>query len=230
MLITKVFKAGEVLQVSSATHRLGVKFLDWRITRLRGVSSEDLVGAGLYGVCYQDKLVYVGKYLGTRGNPFAGNIVSNRWWAHFASLTMRGHRISVPRMTLAKLLNDPPTPLNPKLRNLLADVPPGITRDAGCVASLNRILFASQHWRRFGSSKPSAALDDFSFVYVRIDKGATRKSKIQLRNKITEAENDVINKLCPMANSEVEWGMANVQVSCKEATAVITKILTKYAR
>lgn len=230
MLITKVLKAGEVLQISLATHRLGVEFLDWRITRLRDALSEDLVGAGLYGVCYQDKLVYVGKYLGTRGDLFSGNIISNRWWAHFASLTMRGHRISVPRMTLAKLLNNPPTPLNPKLRELLANLPPEITKDSGCVASLNRILFASQHWGRFGSSKPSAVLADFSFVYVRIGKCSTRKSNIQLRNKISAAETEVIKILCPIANSEIEWDMANVQVSCKKAAAVITEILTEHVR
>lgn len=228
MLITKVFKAGDVLQIKPVTPKRGVECLDWRITYLNSGLAKDLVGAGLYGVCYQDKLVYVGKYLGRGNDPFSGNVVSTRWWAHFASLTMRGHRISIPQMTRARLLNNPPIPLNSKLRKLLSTAPLGIAKDAGCGASLNRILFASKHWGRFGSGKPNTVLGDFSFVYVRIRKGSTKKSIVQLRQKISEAEADVIAQLCLMANNEIEWGTATVQVSCEKATAVMSKTLKKH--
>lgn len=228
MLITKVFKAGDVLQVELVAPKLGVKFLDWRITYLNSGLAKDLVGAGLYGVCYQGKLVYVGKYLGRGNDPFAGNIVSTRWWAHFASFTMRGHRISVPQTVLDRLLNEPPMSLSPKLRNLLDTAPPGITKDAGCGASLNRVLFASKHWGRFGSGKPNTVLGDFSFVYVRVGKGSTKKSISQLRQQITEAEKEVIAQLHLMANNEIEWGATGMQVSCEKATVVITKTLKKH--
>lgn len=228
MLITKVFKAGDVLQIKPVTPKRGVECLDWRITYLNSGLSKDLVGAGLYGVCYQGKLVYVGSYLGRGNDPFLGNVVSTRWWAHLASLTMRGHRISIPQMTRARLLNNPPTPINPKLRKLLSAAPPEISRATGCVASLNRILFASKHWGRLGSGKPNTVLGDFSFVYVRVGKGSTKKSISQLRQQITEAEKEVIAQLCPMANNEIKWGEANDQISCEKATAVITKTLKKY--
>lgn len=118
--------------------------------------------------------------------------------------------------------------LSPKLRNLLDTAPPGITKDAGCGASLNRVLFASKHWGRFGSGKPNTVLGDFSFVYVRVGKGSTKKSISQLRQQITEAEKEVIAQLHLMANNEIEWGATGMQVSCEKATVVITKTLKKH--
>ena len=39
-----------------------------------------LVGPGIYAVCYDQKLIYIGKYLGQKKNPFGGNIARSASW------------------------------------------------------------------------------------------------------------------------------------------------------
>ncbi len=62
-------------------------------------------GPGIYLLFYEGRLIYIGKFLGVRNAPFSGDVTSQRWWAHIGTITMRGHRVSFPKGSLARIMH-----------------------------------------------------------------------------------------------------------------------------
>lgn len=105
-------------------------------------------GAGLYAIHYRGHLLYIGKFLGTRTNPFASNVCFTRWAKHLGTLTLRDRRVSFSRKAIDDLRLR--QPLVPPLSDIVAAAAhPVITKPRGRVSSLNRALFAAENWGRF---------------------------------------------------------------------------------
>jgi hypothetical protein len=223
-VLTRTYKGGDVLQVESIDPMLGIGFLNWNVKPLRARDRMGLKGAGVYGVCYRGKLIYIGKYLGTSTDPFSGDVAAKRWWTHFASLTMRGHKLSFPRTTLNKLTCAQP-PLDKSIQAALRSASPDISNDRGCLTSVNRALFANQNWHKFSRDEAQSVLADFSFEYARVDPDPPGMAIASLRKAISNAETTAIALLVPIANSEVPWSGKRVHVSCKKAATDITNTL-----
>lgn len=231
---TTRFLASAVLQVELARSMpqtgLSSNFFAWKVRAVlkqksKSESDPDAWnGPGLYAIFYRGELIYIGKYLGRRDNPYSGNIVATRWWAHFATLTLLGHRVSIPSGVLDLL------PQNNKgdlFRNLQqhAAITPRLTSHRGCVTSLNRLLFAGKYWSIFNTRDPKRLLNDFEFLYIRL-----RQSNVNvayLRERISSAEDASIHKLMPKCNRGVPWIKKRKGSSLAHAVEELTASLTQ---
>lgn len=187
--------------------RRELPFLDLRFRpRRRQVDAALFRGAGLYAVMFvphhdaEAELVYVGKYLGRRDDPSGGNVVESRWWTHAASLTMRGHRISVNRATIAAL----PAVLPPGHPFTALAGNPALLKDRGCQAGLHRVMFAAEQPDFMQLEHCAATRARMRFAYLRIaDIGS---NIVQVRRQVSEAEGRVIAALRPRCNREIAPG------------------------
>ncbi|HUY31591.1 MAG TPA: hypothetical protein VMV69_02350 [Pirellulales bacterium] len=228
-----LFLASSVLRVTAATPKCGIRFLNWRIRARAHVPSYELGGAGLYGICYNGALIYVGSFLGSKKDVFGGNVIRTRWWAHFGTLTLRGHRLSVPARTIGKLLDEYASVLHPELRDVLALAPKTLTDDSGCKASLNRVLVANENWERFRDAEPCDLLGSFTYFYVRFPRSRSYRASANssanfLRTAISHAEAEAIERLRPVANKEIPWTGFRFPHSCQTAISVISEILARW--
>lgn len=200
------FSFDDLFDLQPAPRRV-LPFLDLRFRPRRQVDTALFRGAGLYAVLFAPRhdaaaeLVYVGKYLGRRNDPSGGNVILSRWWTHAASLTMRGHRVSLNRATLDAL----PAALPPGHPFAALAGVPALLKDRGCQAGLNRVMFAAEHVIDFMQLEHCAATRArMRFAYLRIaDPGGDGG---QLRRRISEAEGRVIAALRPRCNREIAAG------------------------
>lgn len=183
-------------------------FLDLRFVPGLDARHRHLVrGPGLYGIFFRrddaaaHELVYVGKFRGRRTDPSGGNAVGTRWWAHAASLTMRGHRVSINPRTLGAL----PHVLPAGHAYLSLATAPAISKDRGCQAGLNRVLFAAAHVAPFAQLERCASTRArFRFGYVRVSGHGLGVAAI--RDLIGAAETDLVARLRPQCNDATPRG------------------------
>jgi len=209
---TSTFAADEVLCVEvSPRGRAGVWFLNWRIGAKRLLDRTapggrlDYAGAGLYGLCFDDRLIYVGSYLGSgKGGAFAtGDVVVSRWWTHVAAITVRGARVHLSKRSLRALTEDP-GPGHPMVAGFLAAAEPEkLHQDAGNLAPLRRLRFALAHRDVFlgERTEPDDVLRRFSYTYCRIDARPSALTPLELKRRIEAAESRLINRLAPACNA-----------------------------
>ena len=156
-------------------------------------------GAGLYGLFYKGSLIYIGKFLGQKNNPWAGNIVVNRWWAHIATVTAFGHRISFSPSIWQQLQDESPNhPLIIALGKVVRQQV--FATDRGGATSLKRLMFARKHWDTFGHGQPENILRDFCFVYVRATGNGAGNDIEGIRQAISSAEQDAVVEFSPCCN------------------------------
>jgi hypothetical protein len=163
-------------------------------------------GCGLYGIFFNppgnesdERLIYLGKYLGLKNDPFDGDVVKNRWWAHVATMSFRGRRNSIAPATLRVLLESEHLP--EQIYNGLAEADAFIHKDRGCGAGLNRVKFAISHWDFFRDASPEEILRAFSAVYIQVEPEDCVTSLNQIRDSVSEAETAQINELGPICNA-----------------------------
>lgn len=186
-------------------------FLNLRFKARRSSERTVLAGPGIYGITYrfrakepmQAGLIYVGMYRGTRGNPFGGDVVRTRWWAHAASFTMRGYRVHIAQATVQTLASQLGMGRHDfgELLGLHADV----TKDRGNGAGLNRVLFALKHWNEFSRASAEEVLNRFEVIYARLRPEGIGLSETVIRSRLRLVEDCLKEKLRPICNSEIEW-------------------------
>ena len=178
---------------------------------------EKLVGPGIYAVCYDQQLIYIGKYLGQKKNPFAGNIARLRWVQHLGSMTMRDRRVSLSRRSLSVLLDPDFSHRQNALIDSLAQAfendrasgstKPFLQRDRGCLSTVNRVLFALEHWALF-SQAGGPALGGFSFHYYRVERPSSELPTESLRTQISILEDRLVEAFRPACNAIIDPGTA----------------------
>ena len=178
---------------------------------------EKLIGPGIYAVCYDQKLIYIGKYLGQKKNPFAGNIARLRWIQHLGSMTMRDRRVSLSRRSLNVLLDPDFSHRHNSLIHSLAEAfdkdhapgsaKPFLQRDRGCLSTVNRVLFALEHWSLF-SKADGPALGGFSFHYFRVERPSSELAIKNLRTLISTIEDRLVEAFRPPCNAIIDPGTA----------------------
>lgn len=188
----------------------GIPFLNIRFrAKTNGMDAESLAGPGIYALSYKSSdsagltgIIYVGKYLGLRHNPFSGNVAKLRWWTHAGAFTMRGHKLHVARNTVAMLARELPTRAHAFIRFLEPSA--DIFKDRGNQAGLNRVRFALSNWERFGRASPANVLNDFSVTYLRLS--VSRLSRPEVRRAVSQAEVLLIDELQPIGNGGIKGG------------------------
>lgn len=179
-------------------------FADLVFRPRRNLPASVVAGTGLYGIMFDNKLIYLGKYQGISGkNPFGGSVVDARWTKHMGTLTMRGRRVSVPNETIRLLEKNCRD--HPAVAGILDADRKVVSKDKGCISSLNRIRFAMQHWPAFSNFNANA-LDRFQFLYAQIQPRAV--SEDWIRAAVSDLERDLVALLQPPCNGNVPAGQA----------------------
>jgi hypothetical protein len=216
--------ASDVLSVAvKPTGRAGVWFLNWSLKaisvkkRRASEAGASFQGPGLYGLCFDGYLVYVGSYLGVgKGGAFmSGDVVRSRWWTHIGAISGRGSRVSVAPGSLRGLEVDPGR-AHPLVAGLLSmDDLPGLHRGSGNLAPERRLRFAARHASVFldRNAVPEAVLGRFQYVYCRFDAMPHGLNPKSLRDAIERAERSLITRLAPVCNhTHVPDGQSAVEV------------------
>jgi hypothetical protein len=191
--------------------RADVSFLNWHITE-RALSTprhanKPLIsaGPGIYGLCFNNELIYIGSYLGTgkHGAFFTGNVVTDRWWTHIGSITARGNRVHIARRSLDDLSKNPGSghPLVAAFQQADLAI---LHKDEGNLAPLRRLRFAISNWDVFGNinGNQDDILGLFTYVYSRFDEQLSGLDPILLKDKIEEAERNLIKRYAPKCNTK----------------------------
>jgi len=237
ILEARVFPAQEILRVEVVPHgRAGVWFLNWSIGAKtpqpggRSGMNDLFCGAGLYGICFDERLIYVGSYLGVgRGGAFlTGNVVEQRWWAHIGSMVARGNRVHIAPTSLRALQEDPGSQHRLVAGLLEAKDPQQLHTDQGDLATLRRLRFAVRNSDAFldRGASPDEVLKRFTFTYARFLELPTGLSHKILADRIETAEKNLIVRLAPECNSKhVPKGKAAAEVPCSRLGAMLKEEL-----
>lgn len=173
-------------------------FADLVFRPRRNLAPSVVAGAGVYATLFDNRLIYLGKFQGTKGNPFGGNVVDARWTKHMATLTLRGRRISVPNQTIIELSSRHPD--HPAVIGIMGADQGFLSTDKGCISSLNRIRFAMQHWDAFADFN-SRVLNRFQFLYCQMQPRSV--SEDWIRGAVSDLERDLVAQLQPPCNGNV---------------------------
>ncbi len=144
----------------------------------RGTKNKELQGSGIYLITYQETIIYIGKYM-----PYnKGNVITERWLKHIATITNRGHKVGGfgKEMILNKV--------NPKYEILKKFVfeeksidtvmklikEAKRSQDTGFSTSIKRLEFAEDKWNIFQEKNPKIfeeiVLSKFQFHYIQLNK------------------------------------------------------------
>ena len=63
--------------------------------RVRRNNQFEFPGAGLYVIFLDEQLIYLGIYAGSKGDPYSGSALRDRWLKHVGTITFRGKKISL---------------------------------------------------------------------------------------------------------------------------------------
>ena len=233
------FPAAQILRVDVLTEgRANVPFLNWRVVAKtmghRNASRDAFAGAGIYAICFDDQLIYIGSFLGRGGitvgglkaATFVGDVASGRWWQHFGSIIGRSHKLNVAPSTLAHL-DEEFGPDHPMVVALRA-VTPNLSKDAGCLGARERLRFAARHFAEFSGEhvEPTHVLPRFSYVYVRFDALPEGMNAYKLSRWIKDTETRLIESLHPAVNTAGRIaGQVPVRVDCSQVSARIIESL-----
>lgn len=229
-MAVSVFSAADVLDATVLEKgRAGVEFLNWKIEKSEATKASGMVdrvsGAGLYALCFDDRLVYLGSFLGVKNQTGFGNgnVAQSRWWTHVASISGRGHRVNVAKRTTnaleAEFGGD-----HPMVAGLVNARQPTIHQGAGCLAPLRRLRFAARHWDDFGSDNvtPDSVLNRFTFLYARVSPDHSHRGNDAKRKAITAAEDTLIEALSPVCNSiSVRHDEGSVRKSTEQTRQIL---------
>lgn len=194
-----LFSASDIFSTSVATGPVGMPgFCDLRVAKRTTESSGAITGCGLYFLCHKGQLVYIGKFLGSIHNAFAGDIFSARWNRHLSTLSLRGSRISIGKAALEKALNEGvPQELNDALQGADSVI---LAKDRGFMVPYKRLKYAALHWQDFSRS-PDSWLADIQVGYLQLDSSAFKKySTYALRKMVSAAEDEAIAQLPTVLN------------------------------
>ena len=232
-LLTHQISASDVLSVTVLpSGRAGVPHLNWEIRPGGMGEREKLPGAGIYGLCHQQRLIYIGSYLGagSLGAAITGDVVKDRWWTHIGSITGRGSRLSIAKNTLTALEKQLGS-AHPMLRGLKSATDPDeLIKDAGCLAPLRRLIYAATKLGRLfsGHIESASVLSEFHFVYVRFDCIPEGVDGFTLMKIIESAEKRLVSAICPPCNSKwVPKDAITLDVQCTEVEGLIKSALTQ---
>jgi hypothetical protein len=230
------FFADQVLSIQVLPQgRAGVSFLNWKIDPLPlahrpGSDAKDFAGCGLYGICFDDQLIYIGSYLGTnrKGSNFEGDIVSQRWWTHIGAITSRGHKLHIAKSAI-KILSDTLMENHPLVIGFRSSNDPKLLhKDNGNLGPIKRLLFAATKSQIFFNSNtdPQQVLRRFRFTYVRIYPTYTDLTSAAIKAHIEHAEKSLIKYLAPVCNTtHVPKAATAVHVPCQDVERLLSEAL-----
>lgn len=201
----------------------------------KGNSNEDFYGPGAYVITYCERVIYIGKY-----KPYKrGNVITDRWLKHMATLTNRGHLVG--GFGKNKTLNNEETKYTilkelgiHGIDKIIENA--GRIKDTGFSTSLNRLKFARKHWSIFKEENPEkfqrTVLGNFCFHFFQINKENSiflekEKESHYYENLASLLEAYLLWKYNPECNSNIgsnDMTDVSVQEINKEIGSFLNKI------
>lgn len=228
MIQVQKFNAASIIEISPALvidgHFQSVPFHFEKNARLDVPKG----GAGLYAIFYESKLIYIGKFLGTRADWTKGSILDSRWIKHLKALTLLGRDTSFSKKALSQVcdwIGTEDEPDSESVRSLRSSIIKAdqelISSDMGCMVSFEKYKFAEQIRRELDD--PAAALEKIELLYVRLDR-AGETSKV--REFVGTVENAAIDKFQPRCNVLGKSGFVH-EPGVEEVEAEYRKLLSQ---
>ena len=163
----------------------------------------DVSGAGLYGILYKDKIIYVGKFQGTKYDFSAGNIIEARWVKHISSMTFLGHNLSFSKKSLKNIIefisnysNNLVGQQSLLFNSILRTDHDLITTDRGCRSTFERFNLGMEIWSGLDINLQDI-LSNFTFIYTKFYEDIEIN---KARHICSEAETEIVNLLQPRCN------------------------------
>jgi L-rhamnose mutarotase len=230
-----IFPARELMNVEAIElGRANVPSLNLRFRhkpmRERLCDAANFSGAGIYGIILQERLVYIGSYLGDSGKgvaAFGGDVVSDRWWTHVAGISCRGHRVSFAPDTLMYLYDN--FGENDLVNQLRAGDQKELVRPAACSVPKPRAIFAARNRNIFLDADAATILKLFTFAYVRIQQMPDGMNGEQLAVQIRETESSLIGEFRPPTNFQHMDGSAPLEGAPMQPAEFEEKLNTRMA-
>ena len=190
----------------------------------------DVTGAGLYGILYKEKLVYVGKFQGTKQRFAAGNIIDARWVKHISSMTLLGHNLFFSKTSLNNIIDfiyNYTTNLIGQqsilFNNILKAEYDLITTDRGCLSTFERFNLAIEIWATLNINLEDI-LSNFTFIYTKFYEEIDIK---KARYICSKSETEIVNLLQPRCNVIKERKEINPSF-LEETKILFEKTISKY--
>ncbi len=212
-----LFNIGHVQSIPGMPTWANLRFTKKKIKPL------NFSGSGIYAVFFDKYLIYVGKFLGKKNNPFGGDIRDARWDKHLGSMTLRSRNTSFSKKSLGRILHSDGPHLVGDLRIADQDT---LLRDRGCLSTFNKFSFGSRYWNLFQNLDESH-LKRFQFLYVRVS--AFTVDTGEIRKFVSDAESQIVKLLNPCCNAVVEFPDApskHEMHTIKQAQLTISKVLS----
>ena len=200
--------ANEIFSISEIAPLEGMP----RVANLRAIKNHDgpsINGCGIYFIQYQGRLIYIGKFLGTKSNAFTGDIFGARWCRHISTLTIRGARVSIGKTVLERFVSEEPTHVLTSILNSF-DIKK-LEHDRGFTVPFNRLKFVAKYWETFSESS-NHWLNKFQFGYLQLSEMHwSSYSTLQIRKIINQAEKHAIQQFNPRCNAGVMFDENKLQ-------------------
>jgi len=178
------------------------EWMNIRFKRRLKLDNSQFTGLGVYAGFFDNQLIYIGKFLGQKTNPFAGNVIDARWTKHVGTLTLRGRNLSYSTRALDEIYQ---LSLPEALLGFLQADRQLLSRDRGMSSTLNRFQFGAENWEIFKTLEMKT-LKRFHFIYVRLTKGEHFDDICHdtLRRIVSEVEDHQVATLRPRCNAVIK--------------------------
>lgn len=237
MINISQYAAADIMTVRVLEHgRADVPFWNWQISPVakmdRPGGPAAFVGAGLYAICFDGQVIYIGSFSGSDKGVqvpiwHSGDIIPGRWTRHVGSITGRCNLLSTAPRNIAQLLT-----VHGSKHPMVKALVDGSTlkhKDAGCQGSFNRLHFAALHWNEFETTDPTTILKRFSFVYARLNaphlEALHELDKKGISQLVKSAESHLISTYKPLINDETATGEHLQPLTCQQAGPILTEAL-----
>ena len=202
-IVTELIKAKDVIKYEPFGGIDG--YFDYQTYQLKSNKNVnfDVSGAGLYGILYKDRLIYIGKFQGKKHDFSSGNIIEARWVKHISSMTFLGHNLSFSKKSLEniiKFISNYSDELEGQqsvlFNSILRTDHDLITTDRGCLSTFERFNLGMEIWSNLNIDLQDI-LSNFAFIYTKFYKDIEIN---MARNVCSESETQLVNLLQPRCN------------------------------
>jgi hypothetical protein len=201
LLSVKNYFADDIFTIDLVTPFPGMP--SWTNLNFRKKNSENhkiFYGPGIYAIFFEKYLIYIGKFLGKKGDPFAGDIREERWRKHLGTISIRDRNISFSPRTLEEI----------RKKNLSIfkamdwsneELVKFLTQDR-IRSTPNRFSFGLQTGWCYKERISEKDLHNFQFLYLSLNKEDLNDIDVDnIRNLVSNAENELIKSFQPYCNS-----------------------------
>ena len=195
----------------------------------------DLAGPGVYACFWNDTLIYIGSYSGTKNDPFGGHVIE-RAFKHIIGFTLRADQLFFNDRPLQSIINHVDHEIARDLAAALqrgdrARSEGGIKTTLGAngaiCATKNKVIFASRHWDILRHATPDELFNRLGFAYRRIEPPAGMTSKKTIKGEwIKTIEDKLILAFEPTCNTKGRLGPDGPPAQLHQVSEALDKVMT----